>query len=1198
MRTLRRAKALASVATFALVAAMLVPLFSTPALAQATAGSIRGTVSDQAGAVVTGATVTAKNEATGVTTVPFRATGEGIYVIPNLNPGKYTITVEAQGFKKGEFTNVTVSIGQDTTLDVALVAGIASETVTVTAGTEEVVNRESAQVSANFESRKVAELPSNAAGGGIDTLALLAPGVVPGLAGNSNGTTLSVNGNRSRSNNFTIDGQDNNDLSVAGPSFFVDNQDAIEEFQVITNNFSAQYGRNQGAIVNIVTKSGTNEFHGTGFWFHRDRKILDSLTNLERRSGDFEEAAPLLSNIYGGTIGGPVIKDRAFFFGSYQGIKIRESFTAFGTGLALLPSEFDRIKQDNPGNPAVAILADFGAFALNDFGSVTPRSDLGESVFTLNGRNYRAAFPQRTFSLPFDQEEFTLRGDVKLTDKDTIWSSYLYQDSSNKNSLGASNGFTGDIIATSKKYGLTWNRQVSNRAVNSFFFSYGSIVVDFGGGCEGLKGCIPAPADILGTFPTVNFSGLRSSAGTAGAFQTVGGASNLPQGRFVRTYQFSDTFQWTKGRHQLSFGADIKRLNNDTTVIFDFGGTFTSWTAARLLANSPGVVTFAAGEPTLTFNETDQYYFVQDDWKIRDNITLNLGLRYEYTGQPVNALHELTLARESSADAFWRQSLPIEARIVPKIDGDKNNFAPRLGFAWTPRSSGDGWMGKLLGEDATVIRGGYGIAYEPAFYNILIFLSTATPVVFNNQVQNPAAAALLGIPDSTPTAGEVQELAASRSLIARNVLDPRLLSQSALPADFHAPYSQQWSFGIQRQLNRTNVFEIRYLGTHGVSLFQNRDANPRIDRLVNGFSANVGGQTINFPGFPNLVPSGITPVTCTNNPATPDNEGACQGRILPGRGIVTETGNHGQSIYHSLQTRYNGRLFNQLTLGSSYTWSKALDTSSEVIGLTSAGSLSQAAFDIVDSERGYSGFDRRHVYSLSGIWDIPAFKDQKGFLGKAFGGWQVNSVYFIASGRRYTVGQVFNNALNALGIPVYSHQPTADRARPFYGNINAPRDTVAITGIDAILGAGFYGWPTNGVARTTQLYSLNDLNNGIVRTTTADANRFIINGPGSAILFNNPYGDVLRNSEVAPRINQLNAGFFKNTRINERFNIQFRTEIFNILNHPQPGYGTTFGGGTFPDRFATDAGLADGFNDFGGIEYARRVIQFGLRVVF
>jgi hypothetical protein len=1221
MRKLCNKKPLASLLAFLMIWPLSTTLLVTQVKAQASTGTIRGTVTDQNGAVVSGASVTATNQGTGVTSPTYKTTGDGIYSIPNLNPGKYTLTVESSNFKKAVFTDVVVDIAKEVIIDAALQTGGVAEAVTVTAGTEEAIVRDTAQVSQTFESRKVAELPSNGAGNGIDTLALLAPGVVPGVAGNSNGTTLSVNGNRSRSNNFTIDGQDNNDLSVAGPAFFIDNQDVVGEFQVVTNNFSAQYGRNQGAQVNIVSKSGTKDFHGTGFWFHRDQANFDSLDNIEKRNGQTSPSF-LLSNIYGGTLGGPIpipgLKDRLFFFGSYQGIKIRQNAIVQGSGEAILPSDFAKLKATFPNNPAIAILADFSAFNLTGLGPVSPRTGVSGGPFDKlslpidpsmpcdashagNCATFNTALPQRMVAFPFDETEYTIRSDAKITDKDSVWGSFLYQDSNAGNGAqGNAEGWGGSVPANGKKAGATWNHQISSTAINSVFGSYSRLFVDFGGGClfSG-AGCIPDISQIANTFPNIAFGGVR---GARFGLQTVGGATNLPQGRIVQTYQVSDTFQLTRGKHAIQAGADLKRLVNNTTVIFNFQGAFGSFNAKRLVQNNPGAVTFAAGNPTIDFNETDQAYFVQDDWRIRDNLTMNLGIRYENSGQPVNALHDLTVKRESDpAQAFFRQNLPLEARTVPKFPTPDHNFAPRFGFAWTPRP-GSGFLKRILGEDATVLRGGYGIAYDPAFYNILIFLSTGTPTVFSNTVANlttPSAATFI-VPSANPTAASVQAFAASNGLIAKNLLDPRFLSQSVLTPNFHSPYAEQWSFGIQRQINRNNVAEVRYLGTHGVSLFENRDANPRIDRLVNGFTTTVGGQSIKFPGFPNLVPQGISPVACAATPGSPDNTAACNGRIIAGQGIVTETGNHGQSIYHSLQAQYRGRVKNQLTLQSSYTWSKVLDTASEVIGLTTAGSLSQAAFNITGAERGYALFDRRHNFSLGSLWDIPAFKDQKGILGHVLGGWQLNGVYLIASGRRWTVQNGFNPTLNALGVPVYSQQVTAERMRPFYGNPNAPGGTVGITGIDLLLGALGFGWPTAGVAPTTALYSVADLNNGKVTPVSKDAVRYIVNGPGSALLFNNPYGDVPRNSEKGPRINQLNASVFKNTRVSERLTVQFRAEFFNVLNHPNPGYGnTSVGGSTPPSRTVVNAGVSGfAFNDPGEIELARRVVQLGLRFIF
>src|ERR1041385_4528247 len=303
----------------------LIALASLTAMGQVLTGNIKGVISDPNGAAVTGASITVKSQATGAET---KATTDnsGSFVVTNLTPGKYTVTIETAGFKKKEIRDFNVGLGDNSLPATALDIGNPTETVTVVSGaSEEIIQRDQSQLATNFETRKIEELPSNVAGGGIDTLALLAPGVInnPGAFTNTNGAGLSVNGQRGRSNNFQIDGSDNNDLSIGGPSYFVDNQDSVQEYQIITSQFSAQYGRNQGAVVNIVTKSGTNEFHGSAFEFFRDRKHLDSLNNIERRSGQ-EDPLPRLRHVFGGTVGGPIKKNRAFFFASYQGIRQSE----------------------------------------------------------------------------------------------------------------------------------------------------------------------------------------------------------------------------------------------------------------------------------------------------------------------------------------------------------------------------------------------------------------------------------------------------------------------------------------------------------------------------------------------------------------------------------------------------------------------------------------------------------------------------------------------------------------------------------------------------------------------------------------------------------------------------------------------------------------------------------------------------------
>ncbi len=1206
MRGLRTLNRLTSALVFMIVATFVMPITALPAMAQATTGALRGVVTDPSGAVVTDADVIAKNTATGIETKT-RSNAEGIYSFPRLAPGKYLLTVEKQGFKKQEFQEVTINLAQDLTIDAALQAGQVSETVTVTAQGEQLIQREQAQVSNSFESRKVAELPSNAAAGGIDTLALLAPGVVPGFGNvNNNGTTLSVNGQRARSNNFTIDGQDNNDLSIGGPNFFLTNADAVQEFSITTNNFSAEYGRNQGAIVNISTKSGTNDYHGTAAWFHRDQKLFDSMNNIERRTNNNGkgENDPLLDNVFSGTFGGPIKRERLFFFGSFQYHTQRAlgNLQDAAPAPTIASEELARLRADFPNNPAIQALANFSAFAITDFGRISERTDFSQSErIIIGGRSYRVAYPQREVSFPVDDPEWGARVDYKINDRHNIWYRHLYQTFDGKNGLAAASGFTGDIPATGNIGGAQFTSQISNTAVNEVRFLFNRLSVIFGGGCEGLKGCVPHPDQIGETFTRINFPGVASDAGSP--LQSIGTATNLPQGRVVTVYQFLDNFSKTMGRHQMKFGVDVRRLTNSVPFLPNVNGAFSFNTVDQLERNSPASVNLAAGQVTIEYNQTDQFYYFQDDWRISDNLTLNIGVRYEYSGQPVNTLHDLSLTNESDPQtALWRQNIPLESRTVPKIAADKNNWAPRLGFAWRPTLFKDTGLGKwLFGEqDSTVIRGGYSIAYDPGFYNIMLNISTSSPLVFLNLTNNPAAGPAIFPVPSNPTGAAVQQFAQSNGLIALNRFDPRFFNQTIVAPDFHSPYAQNWSLGIQRQISRSNVVEFRYVGAHAVGLFQTLNRNPRVNNLINGFTA--GGFT--FPGFPNLVPRGLTPQVagqgaCVDDPATTTlNEAAqCNGRVLP-QALIRSRENTAQSLYHGLQTEYRGRLFNQLSIGAAYTFSKALDNASEIFSFFEAAGP-QNPFD-TKGERGFSGFDRPHALAMNWIWDVPAYTDQKGILGKALGGWQVNGTYFLANGQRFTPSQVGNSFFVGAGATYMDRAWERaflglDTLRPFRGNPNAPSDSVGISQIDAALIFGV------AVANANGFYSLNELaNKGNVVTITPGDVRYIYNGAGAARIFGTPYGDVMRGEGQGRRLNNLSLGLAKNTNVTENIRLQFRVDMFNALNHPNPGVGFNAApGGAAPNFFIEGvpaAGVA--YADNGEVAMSRRAMQFSLKVIF
>lgn len=1270
-----KARATALLTAWTLVLATFTSLSAVPVMAQATTGVLRGTVTDVNGAAIAGATVTVRNEATGTSTEPLTTNTEGSFDAAGLLPGPYSVTVEAAGFKRSVSTGVSVKVGIVNPVAVMLEAGNVAETVTVMANTEEIVQRDQAQISTTFEARRVEDLPSNGAGGGIDTLALLAPGVVASRSGgtNTNGTGLSVNGNRGRSNNFQIDGADNNDLSVSGPALFVTFQDSIQEFQIITNNFSAQYGRNQGAVVNVVTKGGTNTYHGTGFIFHQDNKNLNSLNNIEKRSGQ-TEPDPSLYNVFGGTFGGPLPlprfgeggpaifsgKDRLFFFGAYQGVRNPSLTTGSSTSLAILASEFPRLQSTFPGNNVINTITTFSPFAISRGNPVpstfavgtpalslinpnlptlpagqtpcpraiavgtAPRPECGSYLARPDGTGFlvggaydvfnfgtptapqlfQAAQYERTVPTPYIEDYYSLRFDAKPTDRNNITFRFLNQESSSVGGTTCcSSGFIGDLPASSRNIGGNWTRTISNTMVNEFRASYQKIAVEFGGGCDvATPGCVPGPADIGEALANISFGGFLGL--TKGiALGTIGPATNLPQGRIGKVYQVADNLSWTVGNHSLLMGAEFKHLSNISPFLPVYNGSFAFNSATRIANNAPSAVSVTGGDPLLAFTENDQYYFFQDDWKVKPNLTLNLGLRYEYTGQPFNVLNEQTTLRENDpARRFFNPALPLDVRTVPRIAADKNNFAPRVGFAYSPRF----WR-SFLGEDATVIRGGFSIAYDAAFYNILSNVQNAAPFSASLTLQPSQVASttssLAPLPNN-PIGSNVRASVVSSGALPLGQLDPRFLAQTRVADDFRSPYSMQFSMGVQHQFGRRHVAEVRYVGTRGIGLFQNLNDNFFVGPLVNGFTRTVpfadgpdadslpDPVAVTFPSFSNLLPAGTTAAVCVDNPATPlVNESACTGRLRPGNVGITTRANTSQSTYHSMQSRYNGRLMNDaLSLGLSYTWSKTIDDSSEIFAQSDILSPSaQNPFCINRCERGLSALDRPHAFSANFIYDIPYFREQRGVVGHLLGGWQVNGTYILTSGATFTPGQSFNGNLG-LGN---TYLTAGDR--PFLANPNADRRQVGISQIDAAL---LYGIP---VTNPNGFYSQTAINaTGTANPVTVTPNdvKYIFNGPGAARIFGTPFGSAGRNIERGPIFNQLNMSLFKNIKVYERLTVQLRGEAFNVLNHPNPGFGVT-ANGYLPSININAAGTPGAaFGEDEDIALARRVVQVGLRIIF
>ena len=1122
---------------------------------QTPTGGIRGVVSDNPGVAVPAVALVATNIDTNLR-YPAVTNPDGIYRIAYLLPGRYLISASKSGYKAVTYSGVEVRVGRDVVLDIRLEPGDPSETIQLDAGHSGRIQRDTSQVSFSFTAREIQDLPINSPAAGLDRIALLLPGLTEGFAPmNANGASLSVNGGRDRSNNFSIDGADNNDPSVGGPSYFMVNPAAVAEFQVITGNSTAEHGRNLGGEVNIVSRTGSNRLNGSLSWAHQDRKNWDSLTNLERRSGQYNPA-PNLINVFGYGIGGPIIRDRLFFYSSGLFLRNPGDVDLRSTSLAPTPEGIQALKSSFPDSPAVQYYADYSAFAL-PAGNPTVRQDVAQSTINVGGVTIPVAAPRRVFSRSNNRNDYTARLDLEATQKDKFWMRTFFQDAPNPDALLDVRGWNGDSPVRTLQVGGAWVRNLSPLSVNELRFGYARHSEYYGGGDGTAKGRIPDSGHLESAMTFMSFPGFLAANGAS--LLAVGPNQGLPQGRFVESFQIVDNFDRVAGKHQLRIGLDIRRLPSRGTFLANANGAFSFRDGKRLAENNPNSLLLALGPATLQYGETDQFYYLQDDWRVRENLTLNLGLRYENTGQPANLLHDATVAREGDpARALWRQNLPLEDRVVARLRTDGNNWAPHVGFVYSPNGESGGIVGALLPRDKTVISGGFGIAYDPTFYNLISNVSSSPPVVF-------LATTALPVPDANPTGQKVRDAALSVGAIAFNTFDPSLQARTTMSGDFHAPYSLQWTLGYQRELLREHVFELRYVGTRGVGLFRTVNGNPFVGNLINGFSRNVriesaSGplQSIKFPGFPQLLPSGIAPLGCTDNPATPDNEASCNGRLFP-FGLVLERANRAESTYHGLQVRLATRFATQFSSAVSYTWSHAIDDSSEVFRSAVGNSIAvaQNPLETAGAERGNSGLDARHTLAAYWIWELPWKQGQKGLFGRLVGGWQASGIL------RVQTAHPFNPTHRQTGRNPYEDSAfmtsffgSQSHFRPFAGNASQPLERVAITDVDACVFYGMCG-SSAGVpilrSSPTGFWLLNGLNASpaaFVAVSPEDV-RFIVNGPGAALKFGTPFGNVGRNSFIGDRVENVDLSIARRFRVTDRFSIRYQLDLFDASQPPE-----------------------------------------------
>lgn len=780
--------------TFALVSLLFLSTGGLGLAAQSTTGAITGTVVDQAQAVIAGATVTVRNLQTNATRSA-TTDSDGRFRIEGLPVGNYEVTVEHTGFAKHVRGPITLNVNQIAVLQIEMKVAATQEVVTVTADVT-LLNKANAEVGVRFDPRRISELPL-APDRNLLTLALFAAGVSQLSSGNSafatGGVNFSVNGMRLRSNNFMIDGQDSNDPSITGLQQPFNNPDIVQEFRLITNQPAAEFGRAAGSVVNIITKSGSNEFHGSAFIFHNDT-ALNSRSNLDERN--FPRAPFRDENQFGGTLGGPILKNRTFFFGSLQ--RWRDRQLGSGNTINGVPTEEGRrVLQQLAGNrPQVQALLRFLPAAQAPLGRSVPLTVGGQTVQipvgTLSGSTSRK----------FTNWQWSGRIDHRFSDNHSLGGRYLYNDQlSSGGGQATPPGLTTINPARQQALSLSSTNVLTSRLLNEFRVSW-----------QRLGTTTTAQNPASESIPSIEIPELGLTGFNAAASRTaIGLAVNLPQFRFNNTYQIQETISYTRGAHAIKTGLDFRRIDVKSFFIPTTRGLLRYPTLQRFVEDIAEAANKNAplpgGQTLLYLKWYDYFAFVQDEWRVRPTLSFNFGLRYETPGNSYDSLLEINkriVAANNNDPRF---------ALTPVPERDTNNFQPRFGFSWNPQTRRAGILGWVTGGDRLVVRGGYARTNDYAFINITLNTWSAFPFVAAINNSNLANAFTV-----LPTLGFNPN---------QNV---NLLTRTIVGADFRSPYADQYTLELQRELTSDLVFRIGYVATKGTALFQTIDGNPALPR--------------------------------------------------------------------------------------------------------------------------------------------------------------------------------------------------------------------------------------------------------------------------------------------------------------------------------------------------------------------------------